>query len=65
MPIQRQDIVLIVLGICLGVIGMLCVALQWWAVLVGVVCGAGGGTVASIVIRIIRPRKTQPPAAVI
>jgi hypothetical protein len=58
MTIQRQDIMLIVLGVLFGVVFMWFVAQSWWvAVLVGVVCGAGGGTLAAIWMRVLRPRK--------
>jgi hypothetical protein len=58
MHIQRQDILLIVLGIGMGLAFMLgFVAVDWWAGLVGIVCGAGGGTVAAIFRRLIRVQK--------
>jgi membrane associated rhomboid family serine protease len=60
MTIQRHDIVLIVLGILFGVAGMLFVAQSWWAVLVGIVCGAGAGTILAIWKRIEHQRQAAP-----
>jgi|GEM_PF-5611302 len=63
LPIQRNDTLYIGLGMSFGAWGGWFFAHHWLAVLVGLVCGCGAGTVVAIVARLVK-RDTPPTSAV-